>query len=266
MAFQEIVFEVAGPVATILHNRPHTRNAENKSLLEEMDQALQAAVADDNVRVIIIGGTGDHFSSGHDVIEAQRDRPNLTVEQRWVHEHRYYFDYAMRIWDCPKPTIARVQGACIAGAFMVANMCDMIVASEDAYFTDPVCHSMAAASVEMLVHPWVMGTRTAKEFLFTGRKVGAAEAQQWGMVNKVVPRAELDAQTLALAQHIAKAQPFALRLVKRSLNRALDMQGFRTALQAHFDTHQLSHVSESFMEAKREGRRKTIDMNRELKI
>ena len=266
VVYAEIAYEANEGVARILHNRPASRNAENVSLLEEMDDALTRATADDTVRVIVIGGTGDHFSSGHDVIEAQKLRPNLTVEERWAHERRYYYDYALRIWDCPKPMIAAVQGACIAGGFMVANMCDLIVAADNAFFSDPVCYTMGAAAVELLVHPWVVGNRQAKEMLFTGRRISAEEAHQWGMVNRVVPLADFQAEVNTLARHIAAAPPFALAMAKRSINRKMDMQGFRASLEAHFDLHQLSHVSETFLERKRAGRRSTIDSNRNLKL
>lgn len=251
--YHDIEYQVTGAVATILHARPQARNAESKRLLDELDAALAEATADDRVRVIVIGGQGDHFSAGHDLKEAERERQDFTVEQRWDYEQRRYFDYALRIWDCPKPTIARVQGACIAGGFMVANMCDLVVAADDAFFADPVARSMSAAAVEVLVHPWVMGMRRAKEFLFTGERMTAAEANAIGMVSRVVPRPELDAATQALAEKIADAPPFAMRLVKRSLNRTFDMQGYRTALAAHFDTHQLSHVSDEFARMRQDG-------------
>lgn len=251
--YQDIDYRLDGPVATILHARPQARNAESKRLLDELDAALAEAVADERVRVIVIGGQGDHFSAGHDLKEAERERQDFTVEQRWEYEQRRYFDYALRIWDCPKPTIARVQGACIAGGFMVANMCDLIVAAEDAFFADPVARSLSAAAVEVLVHPWAMGLRRAKEFLYTGERMSASEAHAIGMVNRILPRAELDAGTQALAEKIAEAPPFALRLVKRSLNRTADMQGFRTALASHFDTHQLSHVSDEFARMRQGG-------------
>lgn len=251
--FHDIEYRVQEGVAEILHNRPEARNAESKRLLDEMDAALALAVADPEVRVIVIGGTGDHFSAGHDLKEAQRDRQGFTVEERWAYEQKRYFDYALKIWDCPKPTIARVQGACIAGGFMVANMCDLIVASEEAVFGDPVVRSMAAAAVEVLVHPWVMGLRRAKEFLFTSERMPAAEAYRIGMVNKVVARGDLEAETMALARRVGEVPPFALGLVKRSLNRSLDAQGFRLALSAHFDLHQLSHVSEEFVRTRGAG-------------
>lgn len=248
MVYAHINVTNIGPVARINHARPTQRNAESMALLDELDAAMAAAVADENILVIILGGEGPHFSAGHDLKEAQQNRANFTVEQRFAYEEKRYFDYSLRIWDCPKPTIAQVQGACIAGGFMVANMCDLIIASDDAYFADPVCKTLAAAAVEVLIHPYVMGLRAAKDFLFTGRRMGAEEAFRIGMVNRVVPRAELEEDALALANNIAEAAPFALKLTKRSLNRAADMGGFRNALTAHFDTHQLSHVSDAFQQ------------------
>src|SRR5690606_5347006 len=181
MSYTDISYETLGAVARICHNRPKNRNAESQRLLQELDDAMRQAAADPDIRVVILGGQGDHFSAGHDLKEAQESRADFTVEQRFAYEERYYYEYAMRIWDHPKPTIAQVQGACIAGGFMVANMCDLVVASDDAFFADPVCHTLSASAVEMLVHPWVMGMRAAKEFLFTGRRMDAAEAHRIGM-------------------------------------------------------------------------------------
>lgn len=253
MTYGNIAYELVGDIARLSHNRPEMRNAESQALLDELDDAVRKAAADPAVRVIVIAGKGEHFSAGHDLKEGAAKRAGFSVEQRWAYEEIYYLEYALRIWDCPKPTIAEVQGACIAGGFMVANMCDMIVASDDAFFADPVCQTLGAAAVEVLIHPWVMGARKAKEFLFTGRRMLAEEAYEIGMVNKVVPRAHLTDATMAMAAQIAKAEPFALKLVKRSINRTLDTQGLRTALNAHFDTHQLSHVSEAFKAARDRG-------------
>ncbi len=242
-----------GPVRRITHNRPHARNAESQGLLEELDAALRAALDDDTVRVIVIGAEGDHFSAGHDLKEAQAKRSDFTVEQRWAFEERVYLGYALNLHDCPKPTIAEVSGACISGGFMVANMCDLVVASDDAFFSDPVCHSLGAAAVEVLIHPWVMGARQAKELLFTGGRLTAADAHAIGMVNRVVAKDALRATVDGLAQQIAQADPFAVRLVKRSIDRALDIQGLRASIQAHFDTHQLSHLSEGFQRQRARG-------------
>ncbi|KQT13326.1 enoyl-CoA hydratase [Ramlibacter sp. Leaf400] len=233
-------------VRRISLDRPQARNAQSQALLDQLDAALEDARSDEQTRVVVLAARGDHFSAGHDLKEAQASRGNFTVEERWAYESLRYFDYCMRIWDFPKPTIAQVQGACVAGGFMLANMCDLVVASEEAYFSDPVTATMGAASLEVLIHPWVMGLRQAKEMLFTGERLGARRAQELGMVNRVVPRADLEAQTLALAGRIAQAPPFAMRLLKRSLNRSVDVQGMRQALSAHFDLHQLSHVSQEY--------------------
>lgn len=240
MNYSEITYEMLGSVLRICHNRPQQANSESETLLAELDDALAHAKRDDNVRVVIIGGIGKHFSAGHDLIEGMEKRGQFTPEESWLWEDEHYLGNALRIWDFPKPTIAQVQGACIAGGFMVANMCDLVVASDDAFFSDPVVHSLAAASVEALVHPWVMGMRKAKEFLYTGQRLSAAEAKEWGMVNHVVPRAELEEFTLKLASHIALAPPIGIRLMKRSLNRAADIMGFRNSIMSHFDTHTLS--------------------------
>ena len=263
MAYDTLAIEDHGAVRRILLARPAQRNAQSQQMLDELMHAMDAARADDAVRVVVIGGQGDHFSAGHDLKQAQAERSNFTVEERWAYEELRYFDYSMKIWDFPKPTIAQVQGACVAGGFMIANMCDLVVASESAYFSDPVGHTLGAAAVEVLIHPWVMGARKAKEMLFTGGKISAQEAKEIGMVNRVVTDAELSDATLALAQQIAKAPPFGLHLIKRSINRSLDSQGLRTALAAHFDTHQLSHLSEGFLTARDRGLANAIQKNPE---
>lgn len=243
MDYRNIQYEPLGRIARISHARPQRRNAQNVELLDELDHGLQRAVADPEIRVIVIAGQGDHFSAGHDLKDAAMHRRQITPEDRYDFEDERYLGYCLRVWDAPKPVIAQVQGACIAAGFMVANMCDLIVAADDAFFADPVVNAFGAAPVEVLVHPWVMGLRQAKHFLYTGGRMSAQEAHAIGMVNQVVPRAELESATLALAERIAESSSFALRLMKRSLNRTADIQGFRAALYAHFDTHQLSHMS-----------------------
>jgi enoyl-CoA hydratase len=238
-------FEIVdGGVARIWQNRPDKRNAQSQAMFDQIADALSRAEADSAVSVVVLAGRGDHFSAGHDIAEAMQRSDS--VEERWQYEYKYYFELSLRVWDFPKPTIAQVQGACIAGAFVLANMCDLVVASDDAFFADPVCHRFAAVATEVLIHPWVMGLRAAKEFLYTGARMPAAEAHRIGMINQVVTRAELEGATLALAKRIAAAPPFALRLTKRSLNRSADCQGLRNALQAHFDTHELAHNSAEF--------------------
>jgi len=248
-----ILIEQHGPVRRLCLNRPQARNAQSQQMLDVLDGAFEDAKNDDNTRVVVLAASGPHFSAGHDLKQAEAERAEFTVEQRWAYEEKRYFGYCMRIWDFPKPTVVQVQGACVAAGFMLANMCDLMVASEDAFFSDPVSHTMGAAATEVLIHPWVLGLRQAKELLFTGERLDAHEAKALGMVNRVVPREDLDSATLALAQRIAQAPPFAMQLLKRSLNRSVDVRGMREALSAHFDLHQLSHVSEEYRATKEAG-------------
>ena len=262
MAYEEIIYERIGAVARIWHNRPELRNAESTQLLEELNTAVLDAEADDSVRVIVLAGKGGHFSAGHDLKEGQALRAGFCVEERWEYEEQYYFDYCMNIMNAHKPTIAQVEGACIAGGFMVANMCDLMVASDDAFFADPVMHTMAVAAVEVLVHPWVLGERKAKELLFTGERMTAQDALAAGMANRVVPVEKLDEEVLTLANRIAQAPPFTMKVLKKSLNRTFDIMGRRSALQAHFDSHQLSHFSDEANKVKAAGVAKSIQRHK----
>lgn len=247
MEYEQITYEQFGPVVRICHNRPEKSNSQSRKLLRELDAAVVRAGDDKDVRVVIIGGKGKHFSAGHDLQEGMESSgdPELDMSpESWeAMETEYYMDYCMRIYDLPKPTIAQVQGACVGGGFMVANMCDLMVASEDAFFADPVVHMVATTGAEVLIAPYVLGFRKAKELMYTGERLSAQDAHMLGMVNRLVPRERLEDETLAMANRIAKAPPFAIRMTKKSLNRALDMTGFREAIQAHHHTHLLAHQS-----------------------
>jgi enoyl-CoA hydratase len=147
-----------------------------------------------------------------------------------------------RRWrEIPKPTIAMVQGACIAGGLMLAWVCDLIVASEDAFFSDPVL-KMGIPGVEYFAHPWAVGPRFAKEMLFTGDRFTVQRAYELGMVNRVVPRDELAAETFALAGRIAAMPPFGLALAKRAVNLCEEQMGMRSGMDAVFGLHHLAHA------------------------
>ena len=242
MEYVNIAYETLGRVVRISHDRPARRNAENAELLDEFDDALSRALADPEIRVIIFGGKGDHFSAGHDLKDGTMLRQQDTPEQRYEFESLRYFDYCLRIWDSPKPTIAQVQGACIAGGFMLANMCDLVMASDDAFFSDPVVNAFGAAAVEILIHPWVMGLRKAKQLLYTGTRMSAHEAHAIGMVNEVVPRAELEKFTLDLAERLTSHTSWTLNMTKAAVNHAQDAQGRRLSMQYAFAVHQLGHA------------------------
>jgi enoyl-CoA hydratase len=241
-AFETVRYEVDGPVCTITLDRPESANAQNTQLIDELDAAFDRAGDDDDVRVIVLAGEGKHFSAGHDLKELltkgdEWAKLRDTAEGKLHHEQVMYFDRCVKIRDFPKPTIAAVQGACAAAGLMLACMCDLIVAADDAKFSNPVLR-MTGAGVELLVEPWELGPRKAKEFLLCAETIGAQDAERLGLVNKVVPRSELAAAARAMADKVALVPPVTARAVKDSINRMVDLQGQRESWRYHFMVHQ----------------------------
>ena len=237
----QILYSASDGVAVITLNRPERANAQTMGLLDDLDAAWTRAADDDEVRVIVLRGNGKHFSSGHDLKDRSFPAPDkITLESIYRIEARRYLEYSLRWRNTPKPSIAAVQGKCIAGGLLLCWPCDLIVAADNAEFSDPVVF-MGIGGVEYHGHTWELGPRKAKEILFTGRAVTAVEAEQVGMVNRVVPLAELETATMELARQIAQMHPFALRQAKRAVNQTLDIQGFYAAIQSVFDIHHTGH-------------------------
>ncbi|MCP4792203.1 MAG: enoyl-CoA hydratase [Actinomycetia bacterium] len=240
-------YAVEGHVCTLTMDRPEVANAQNTELIDDLDAAFDAAGADDEVRVVVLTGAGRHFSSGHDlkalVGDVEADEWRLlreTPEGKFEHEKVMYFDRCLRIRDFPKPTIAAVNGSCVAAGLMLACMCDLIVAADDAMFSNPVLR-MTGAAVEILVEPWEMPARKAKEFLLASEKLSAADAERLGMVNRVVPADRLLAEAHELAEQVARVPPATAQVVKRSINKTLDLMGQRDAWDYHFMAHHWMH-------------------------
>jgi len=250
--FQTIRCEQPAPgVARIVLARVDARNAQDKRMTYELNEAFDRAARDNDVKVIVLSADGPHFSSGHDLRDGSKVSDFETVgtwggfdlpgaEGHMAVEHEIYLGMCWRWRNLPKPTIAQVHGKTIAGGLMLMWVCDLVIASEDATFSDPVV-AFGVNGVEYFAHPWELGVRKAKEMLFTGQAVSAAEAHALGMVNHVVPRAELEKFTLELAQRIASRPSMGLNLAKQSVNQAQDAQGFWTALQAAMSLQQLGH-------------------------
>lgn len=242
-------------IARIWLNRPEARNAQDTHLLYELNEAFDAAMADNDVRVVILAAKGPHFSAGHDLREA--DTPGAERAHRrvgtwsadnWAGAEAYYcrekeiYEGFCRRWrDLAKPTIASVQGKAIAGGLMLIWPCDFVIASDDASFQDNTLF-MGIPGVEYFAHAWELGIRKAKEFLMTGHPISAADAQAAGMVNRVVPRESLEAETLAFARSIADKPSFALKLAKDAINAAFHAQGFENVQRAAFNAHHLAHT------------------------
>lgn len=250
-----VLYEQPAPyIARILLNRPEARNAQDTRLLYALNDAFDRAAQDPQVRVIILAATGPHFSSGHDLRETGADADMSQhrivgtwcgfecagAEGRMAREKEIYIGFSERWRNIPKPTIAQVQGKCIAGGLMLVWPCDLVVAAEDAAFMDNTV-SMGVGGAEFFAHPWEVGVRKAKEMLFTADWITAQEAHRLGMVNHVVPREQLADFTLALAERIALKPLFALKLAKEAVNAAQDAQGRLPAMQTAFALHQLAH-------------------------
>ncbi len=241
-SFATIRYEIDGAVATITLARPDARNAQNSDMIDEIDSAFDLVDADDDVRVVVVAADGDHFSAGHDLKEilagtsywaSQRDTP----EGKLRHEQVMYWDKLVRIRDFRKPTIAAVQGTCAAGGLMLASVCDLVVAADDARFSNPVAR-MSGVGVELLVEPWDFGPRKAKEFLLCATTIDAAEAERLGFVNRVVRRSDLAEAARTMADEVALVPAITAEAIKASVNHMLDAQGQRESWRHHFMLHQ----------------------------
>jgi enoyl-CoA hydratase len=255
---EPILYSVADGIATIRMNRPRYNNAQNNQMTYALDDAFKKAVDDDEVKVIILRGEGKHFSAGHDIGTPGRDhhlsqdRKSIWydhankpgAEFQYVKEQEVYLGMCRRWREIPKPTIAMVHGACIAGGLMLAWICDMIIASDDAFFADPVVR-MGIPGVEYFAHPFELNPRIAKEFLFLGERISAERAYQMGMLNRVFSKDGLEENTYDIAARVAKMPRMGLALTKQAINHIEDLQGKRTGMDAVFAMHHFAHAHNS---------------------
>ena len=258
--YKYVLYETldSGRIARIMLNRPDARNAQNRGLLVELNDAFMQAEADDEVRVVILGGTGKMFSSGHDLgSKASREEymPGPTQhpthkingatrkgsESLMLQEWHYYYDNTRRWRNLRKITIGQAHGDVYAAGLMLLWACDLIVAAEGTRFADVVGARLGMCGVEYFAHPWEFGPRKAKELLLTGDSIDADEAHRLGMVSKIFPADELTERTVELAQRIARLPTMTSLLIKESVNQSVDNMGFYNALNACFTLHELNH-------------------------
>jgi enoyl-CoA hydratase len=247
-----------GTIVRVMLNRPEVRNAQNRGLLVELNDALLRAEADDAVRVVILGGIGPIFSSGHDLgskdalderVAGPSQHPSYSynggtragAEARMLQEWHYFYENTKRWRNLRKITLAQVQGTVYAAGLMLIWACDLIVASDDARFADVVGTRLGMCGVEYFAHPWELGPRKAKELMLTGDSIDVHEAHALGMVSKVFPVDQLSDRTMDLARRIARLPTVTALLIKESVNQTVENMGFSNALQACFSLHQLNH-------------------------
>ena len=250
-----VLYEVQDQIAIVTMNRPEYNNAQNSQMTYALDKALQLATNDDDVKVIVLAGNGKHFSAGHDIgtpgrdVDTSFERTHLWYDHvnkpggefLYAREHEVYLGMCRRWRDLPKPTIAMVQGACVAGGLMLAWVCDLIVADNRAFFSDPVVR-MGIPGVEYFAHVHELNARIAKEFLFTGERMSAERAYQMGMINRVVPTAILRDETMSLAARVAQMPRLGLQLTKQVINNAEDYMGKRSTMDMAFGLHHFAHA------------------------
>jgi enoyl-CoA hydratase len=247
-----------GRITRIMLNRPEARNAQNRGMLVELNDAMLAAEADDDVRVVILGGEGAMFSAGHDMGSKVRllertpgpnQHPSTLInggtrkgaEERMLQEWHYFFNNTKRWRDLRKITIAEVHGKVYAAGLMLAWSCDLIVAAEGTTFADIVGTRLGMCGVEYFAHPWEFGLRKTKELMLTGDSLDAEEAFRLGMVSKVFPEQSLRANTEAFAERVAALPTMTSLMIKEAVNQTQDNMGFHNSLNACFSLHQLNH-------------------------
>jgi enoyl-CoA hydratase len=257
--YKFILYEIADSIARITLNRPRYRNVQSTELLHELDHAILRAGDDRDVRVIVLLAAGDHFSSGHDLGTpeelAHREKHPIQEGVRGFYNRTWslYVDMHLRWRNVQKPMLAAVQGYCIFGGWMVASTADIVFAADDSLFLGSLFQYFA---IPYDIHP-----RRVKELLFQGRFIDGAQAKELGLVNRVVPRASLEAETLAYAQDVAQNDPFEMRMIKLAVNQAQDQQGFTSFIHAAHSMYMLNRTGESdpdYAVKKPEGRRRPM--------
>jgi enoyl-CoA hydratase len=252
---EPVRYEVIDSIAWITMDRSRFNNAQNGQMTYALDDAFNRAVQDDGVRCIVLAGEGKHFSAGHDIGTPGRDLhkefdnrlliPGHTnkpaAELLYTREQEQYVGMCKRWREAPKPTVAMVQGACIAGGLMLAWTCDLIVASEDAFFQDPVVR-MGIPGVEYFAHAFELPPRVAKEFLLLGERMSAERAYSFGMVNKVVPRESLREEVAAIAAKLAAQPRLGAWLTKQAVNHVEELRGKSAAITAVYHMHHFAHA------------------------
>jgi enoyl-CoA hydratase/carnithine racemase len=238
---EAVRYEIRGPAAWIVLNRPEKLNAINKAVLAGLHDALDRAAADDDVRVVVVTGAGRAFSAGYDL--ADEASGSYGGAHDWHHVLGADVDATMKLWSLPKPTICAVRGYCLAGGCELAMACDMIVCGEGASFGEPEIR-YGSGPVTLLM-PFVLGEKKTNELLFTGDVIDAEAAERAGLVNRVVPDDEIEAEVEALVRKIAPTPLPVLRLTKIALLRAYEAMGLRQAVGTNLDLSSMLNAADT---------------------
>jgi enoyl-CoA hydratase/carnithine racemase len=247
-----VLVEDRGPVRRVTLNRPAARNAQNEEMLTELSRVFADTRETPEVRVLVLAGAGESFSSGHDIKEAAfnpRYRANIeTVEGRFRQERDLFVRPIELLQALPIATVCRVQGHCMAAALMLVGACDLVVASDDASFSSGVTKVMAAADVEVPWVYWALGERRAKQLTWLSETLDAQDALRMGLVNWVVPGEELEGKVGSVVDELLSVPPEAISLSKLSMRFMENRRGRMDTEAYHFLSHQLSHQTTDAVE------------------
>lgn len=231
-AYKTIELSLGDAVAILTLNRPERLNAINRQMLEELQAALDAVEADETARVLVVRGAGGNFSSGFDLKEQMEARPSGREQWRVILDRD--FNAIARMWSLRKPTIAAVEGYCLAGGCELALCCDLTIAAENAVFGEP--ELKFGAGIVVMILPWLVGPKRAKEIILTAAdRISAQEAAAMGMINRVVAADRLEQTAIELARHIAVIDPELVQSTKRAINRTFEIMGLTEALEEALD-------------------------------
>ncbi len=225
-------------------NRPDKRNALSNDLRRELFAALEAADRDAAVHVIVLRGAGTCFSAGYDLSAGAGDQPlpfhTAGGAGQWA---RHVVEGCLRIWDLAKPVIGQVHGWCLAGGSELAAACDLLYVADDAQIGYPPVRGMSPPDNQF--HAWFCGLRPAMEMMLTGEAIDGHEAVRIGLANRAFPAEALEAEVLAIAERVARIPSDVQQMNKRSVHRAMEIMGLRSAIRAGAEIQALALTTET---------------------
>ena len=235
-----VIYEKDGAIARIVLNWPEKANSQSSEMVWQVDHALDRAEGDYEVKVVILKANGNGFCAGHDM-SGPDAYPEFVksvagIGKNWIGSRELFLWPTLRFFEFPKPMISQVHGYCLGGGTYWAYLTDITIASDDAYFQMPLVQGLGFPGGETMVEPWTfMNRKRAAEYLYTARTLTAAEAEAYGLINRVVPRDQLEDEVEAMAARIARAPLSTLMGTKSLLVRAWEQMGMRQHLQMSAD-------------------------------
>jgi enoyl-CoA hydratase len=240
-----IVVEDRGSARWIFFNRPQVHNAQDVAMLEDLDEALGQIEDEEGVRVLVLAGNGRSFCAGHDLKQSATNPEyrshQSTAERRWRQERRLFVRPVERLRALPIPTICRVQGACLTAGLTFVEACDLVAATPDAVFASPTMSVVETNDAEIPTFVRNVGIRRAKQLVWLGERLTAAEALECGLVNWVIEADDIDKYIEEIAAKLADVSRETLELSKLSFRFLETRQGWDDFDAYHFVSHQLSH-------------------------